>query len=146
MSTETASRFLESAKRYFEEIDGGRLPLELFAPDFEFYFPKYGVGRGWDEFMEFATGLGATGHKAIHHRAQLNYICCGTQVIVEGATFGSDGKGGTWNGGETPGGRFCSVFHFNDEGLVKRMYIYLDPDYAGRDADRFHWHRRHPRW
>ena len=146
MSTPASSRFVESAKRYFEDLDGGRFPVELFTPDFEFYFPKYGVGRGRDDLVEFASGLGATGHKATHHRDQLKYTSCGYQVIVEGTTFGSDGAGGTWNGGQTPGGRFCSVFDFNDDGLIKRMYIYLDPDYAGRDAGRFHWHRRQPRW
>jgi hypothetical protein len=146
VNTATSSRFVEFARKYFEDLDGGRLPVELFTPDFEFHFPKYGVGRGLDDLMEFATGLRVTGHKATHHRDQLKYIVCGNQVIVEGTTFGSDGEGGTWNGGETPGGRFCSVFDFNDEGLIKRMYIYLDPDYAGRDADRFHWHRRQPRW
>jgi len=38
----------------------------------------------------------------------------------------------------TPGGRFCSVFEFRD-GKISRMYIYLDPDYAGVDSDRFLW-------
>ena len=146
MITEARSRFVQSAKRYFEDLDSGRLPVELFTRDFEFYFPKYGVGRGVYDLLEFALGLGATGHKATHHRDQLKYIVCGQQVIVEGTTFGSDGEGGMWNGGITPGGRFCSVFDFNEEALIERMYIYLDPDYAGRDAARFHWHRRQPKW
>jgi hypothetical protein len=40
------TRQIESAKTYFENVDKGELPFELFTPDFEFFFPKYGVGRG----------------------------------------------------------------------------------------------------
>jgi hypothetical protein len=29
-------RLKESAKAYFEKVDNGQLPLELFTPDFEF--------------------------------------------------------------------------------------------------------------
>ena len=43
-----------------------------------------------------------------------------------------------WAGGETPGGRFCNVFHFRD-GKIDRIYVYLDPDYGGEDRDRFLW-------
>ncbi|QGZ93718.1 hypothetical protein [Terricaulis silvestris] len=66
--------------------------------------------------------------------------------MVEGTTFGKDGEGRTWNGGETPGGRFCSVFEFASNGLVRRMYIYLDPDYTSQDTARFHWRRAREHW
>jgi SnoaL-like domain len=146
ISTSASSLLIEFTKAYFEQVDNGRLPDELFTPDFEFYFPKYGVGRGLEEFREFATGLASAGHKATHHRDRLKYIACGQQVIVEGTTFGTDGEGNTWDGGETAGGRFCSVFDFTEDGFIKRMYIYLDPDYTSRDTDRFHWRRGQPRW
>jgi hypothetical protein len=146
MNTSDASLLIEFTKAYFEEVDKGRLPNELFKPDFEFYFPKYGVGRGLKEFHEFATGLAATGYKAIHHRHRLKYIACGHEVFVEGTTSGTDGEGKTWNGGATPGGRFCGVFDFSEDGLIERMYIYLDPDYTSRDTGRFHWRRTEPRW
>ena len=135
---------IEFAKAYFEQVDHGRLPDELFTPDFEFYFPKYGVGRGLEEFRELAAGLASAGLKVKHHRDRLRYIACGLQVIVEGTTFGSDGAGNTWNGGETPGGRFSSVFDFTEDGFIERMYVYLDPDFAGRDPHRLNWRRGDP--
>ncbi len=139
-------RRITAAKAYFERVDRGELPLDLFTPDFEFFFPKFGVGRGPDEFHAFAAGLWGAGLKSQHHRDELQYMVSGRHVIVEGATIGSDAGGRTWDGGKTPGGRFCSVFDFDSEGLIARMFIYLDPDYTSLDADRFHWKRTAARW
>ena len=146
MSAPHTNANVDSARRYFVEVDSGRIPDELFAPDFEFFFPKFGVGQGVEELGEFAMGLASAGLKVAHHRDRLNYIVSGRQVIVEGTTEGRDGAGDRWNGGETPGGRFCSVFDFNDAGLIQRMYVYMDPDYTGADQDRFRWKRVAPRW
>jgi SnoaL-like domain len=104
ISTSASSLLIEFTKAYFDQVDNGRLPDELFTPDFEFYFPKYGVGRGFEEFRELATGLASTGYKAMHHRHSLKYIACGQQVIVEGTTSGTDGEGNTWNGGKRQAG------------------------------------------
>lgn len=146
MDTSLQPQLIESTKMYFEEVDNGRLPIELFTPDFEFYFPKFGVGHGPDEFREFAAGLWAAGYKAQHRRTGLQYFSFGQQVVVEGTTEGRDAEGRAWSGGRTPGGRFCSVFDFTEQGLIKRMFIYLDPDYTGLDKDRFHWRRAAARW
>jgi ketosteroid isomerase-like protein len=35
-------------------------------------------------------------------------------------------------------GRWCDVFEVRD-GRISRVFIYLDPDYAGRDAARYPW-------
>ena len=35
-------------------------------------------------------------------------------------------------------GRWCDVFEIRDF-LIQRCFIYLDPDYAGKDADRYPW-------
>jgi hypothetical protein len=139
-------KHVKSAQAYFSELDSGRIPDELFAPDFEFYFPKFGVGRGLDEIREFATSLAGAGLKVTHYRDQLKYYSFGFHVVVEGTTFGNDGAGHSWNGGETPGGRFCSIFDFNKAGLIQRMFVYMDPDYTGADRDRFRWNRKVPQW
>jgi len=146
MDAPLQKRQIESARLYFEKVDNGELPSELFAADFEFFFPKYGVGRGLEEFREFAGGLWGAGLKAQHHREELTFIVSGRHVIVEGTTVGSDAEGRAWDGGKTPGGRFCSVFDFDDQGLISRMFIYLDPDYTSLDKDRFHWERTTARW
>ena len=144
--TERNDRMVAAAKKYFEELDGGRIPTELFAADVEFFFPKFGIGRGLDELGQLGMGLYSAGLRMQHHRDRLNYIVGGSHVVVEGATEGHDGAGHSWKGGETPGGRFCSTFDFDDQGLIKRMYIYLDPDYTSADQDRFRWKRAAPRW
>ncbi len=35
-------------------------------------------------------------------------------------------------------GRFCNIFEIWDF-KIQRLHIYLDPDYAGRDTDRYPW-------
>ena len=145
-SSDNTERLIGVAKQYFEEVDQGQLPLQLFRSDFSFYFPKYGIGQGADEFREFGGGLWKAGYKAQHHREQLKYTAAGKTVVVEGTTQGSDGAGRTWNGGVTPGGRFLNIFEFDDEGLIERMFIYLDPDYTSLDQGRFHWTRANEKW
>jgi hypothetical protein len=66
---------------------------------------------------------------------------------VEGTTEGSDREGTAWYGGQTPGGRFCSIFIFNNAGLIERMYIYVDPDFTGKHEGRFLWpDREQQKW
>jgi hypothetical protein len=62
--------------------------------------------------------------------------------VVEGTSEGQGRDNVRWCGGETSGGRFCNVFEFNDDDLIKRMYIYLDPDFTSADKDRFLWPER----
>jgi hypothetical protein len=35
-------------------------------------------------------------------------------------------------------GRWCDVFEIRDA-KIQRVYIYLDPDYAGKDTARYPW-------
>lgn len=109
MNTSVTDQHIKAASTYFAELDSGRIPEEFFAPDFEFYFPKFDVGQGLEELQEFAVGLVSAGLKVTHHRDRLKYLACGSKVIVEGTTYGTDGARGSWDGGATSGGRFCSV-------------------------------------
>jgi SnoaL-like domain len=131
--------------RYFELADSdpvGPQMMALFDDQLEFYFPKFGISRGKDGFRVFAEGMGHVFARAAHHTEEFRFIVAGSSVVVEGTTEGETQSGGSWNGGQTPGGRFCSVFELDvTSGLITRMYIYLDPDYTSRgDAD-FHWPR-----
>ncbi|MDB5584174.1 MAG: hypothetical protein JWR80_9350 [Bradyrhizobium sp.] len=138
---------IDTVKEYFRRSDLGDFPTELFTRDFEFFFPKFGVGHGLDEFYELAIGMSQAGAKITHHQDRLRFIEGDRHVVVEGTTYGNGLDGGSWSGGETPGGRFCSVFAFTDDGLlIERMYIYLDPDYTSADKPRFRWKRILPRW
>lgn len=127
---------------YYSLIDSGASPAHLFDKDFQFYFPKYGVGRGLVEFAELADGARSMVDRMFHRIDDMLILADGNHVVVEGTTEGSDKGGKEWRGGQTPGGRFCSIFSFNSVGLIDRMHVYLDPDYTGQHLDGFKWPNR----
>jgi hypothetical protein len=139
---------VEIVREYYRRSDAGDFPTELFTPDFQFYFPKFGLGHGPAEFFEMAGGLMAkTMKRAAHHRDDLVLIEQGALVAAEGTTEGLGADDVEWCGGKTPGGRFCSVFAFAPNGLISRMHIYLDPDYTSRNLAGFVWPKRDaPQW
>lgn len=132
---------LEVVKEYFVRVDAGRADaLDLFTDDAQLYFPKFGIVRGKAAFGELGAGLFKSISTLSHDLSTFTYVVTPDIIVVEGTTQGVDSEGRRWSGGETPGGRFCSVFEFRDH-LVCRMHIYLDPDYTSRDDDRFLWGR-----
>jgi hypothetical protein len=132
---------LAAVKQYFVRADAGRADvLDLFTDDVQIYFPKFGVATGKAAFGELATGLLGSLKAIAHYISDFNYVVGSNSVVVEGTTHGADREGAEWNGGRTAGGRFCSVFEFRGP-LIARMHIYLDPDYTGRDENRFLWGR-----
>ena len=133
----------ELIKEYFRRMDAGSPAiLDLVADDAEIGFPKYGIGRGKEAFGELWSGFGDI--VGIEH-ILTNIIQAGDFVVVEGLTNGRAADGRTWTGGSTPGGRFCNVFEFRGD-LVVRVHVYLDPDYFGDDAARFRWGREGRAW
>jgi ketosteroid isomerase-like protein len=138
---ETAARnaLIQIAEDYYRRVDAGQADVvDLFTEDVELFFPKFGVRRGKAAFGELATGLLGSLKSIAHDQKDLVCIAAGQTVIVEGKTRGETRDGTRWEGGRTPGGRFCSIFEFRNR-LISRMYIYLDPDYGSADRDRFLW-------
>jgi len=137
--TASSSALTELAAEYFRRGDAGQANVvDLFTEDVEIFFPKFGVRRGKAAFFELATGLMSALKSIAHHQKGLTYVATGNKVFVEGTTHGETRNGTQWDGGKTPGGRFCTVFEFSSR-LISRMYIYLDPDYGSADRDRFLW-------
>jgi SnoaL-like domain len=127
------------AEEYYHRADAGRADtFDLFTDDVEFYFPKFGVGMGKAAFGEFIGGMLSVIQEIAHDISGFRYVVSANVVVVEGTTSGRDHAGNRWAGGKTSGGRFCSIFEF-EGALIKRMYIYLDPDYCGQDSNRFLW-------
>jgi hypothetical protein len=133
---------IDVIREYFHRIDRGDFPQELFTATFEFYLPKFGIGRGLAAFNELGRGVQATRIRSAHHHDTLRFIDGGDTIVVEGTTEGLGRDNVEWCGGRTPGGRFCSVFEFDGAGRIKRMYVYLDPDFTSADTDRFLWPER----
>jgi hypothetical protein len=134
------SKNVATVKEYFVRLDTGRPDLiELFADEFQFYFPKFGIGQGKADLAELAQGIGATLKSITHDINSMKFLEGDNFVVAEGTTKGVYHDGTAWSAGETAGGRFCNVYEFDRDGLIKRLHIYLDPDYAGHDKDRFLW-------
>src|SRR5487761_76964 len=139
-------RHIEVAKEYFRRGDAKRADIvDLFTDDVEFHFPKFGIKRGKNARFEIIAGFAGELAWIRHDFEKYNYIAAGRQLAVEGTTEGAMLNGKTWSGGRTPGGRFCSIFEFRD-GLICRLYLYLDPDYTAEDEARFRWSRDGREW
>ena len=59
--------------------------------------------------------------------------------MAEGTSYGEH-QDGPWRAGvpEWGAGRWCDVFEIRDW-QIHRCFIYLDPDYAGSDTERYPW-------
>ena len=147
MTAETEEdRNIAMAKEYFIRGDARRADLvDLFHPEFQLYFPKFGIKHGPQAFMEMVSGFAGELQSIEHNVSNYNFIATGPYVVVEGTTRGSMTNGKSWEAGKTPGGRFCNVFEFRDN-LIARVHVYLDPDYTSEDEPRFRWGREGRTW
>lgn len=116
---------------------GGSI-LDLFADDSQVYFPKWGLATGKEQIGQLFGDVGATLKAILHDYAGFNWIMTGGDMFAcEGTSFGEH-QDGPWRAGVTHAGRWCDVFEVRDY-LIQRCFIYLDPDYAGLDTDRYPW-------
>jgi hypothetical protein len=128
------------ALEYFKRLDRGRDLLELFAEDADAYFPKWGVARGKDESGRMFGDVAKLFSEINHHPENLKFIVEDDMVVVEGITSGMAADEVPWRAGVTHAGRWCDVFEIRDS-KNQRCFIYLDPDYASADTERYHWLR-----
>lgn len=146
MAAADETQAVKIANQYFAHLDAGSPQLvDLFTDDVQIYFPKFGLKHGKQALIEGLTGVGSVVESFEHVNDSFVYTFNGHRLAVEGATRGVLKNGIRWAGGETPGGRFCSVFEFRGN-LISRLHIYLDPDYGGEDDDRFFWGREQRAW
>jgi ketosteroid isomerase-like protein len=118
---------------------GGSI-LDLFADDAQVYFPKWGIAEGKDQIGKMFSDIGSTLKGIKHDYATFNWIFSGSDTIVAEGTSSGEHHDGAWRAGvpEWGAGRWCDVFEIRDF-LIQRVFVYLDPDYAGRDTDRYAW-------
>ena len=134
------------ALEYLKAFDNGGVTstgasiLDLFADDAQVYFPKWGLADGKDEIGRLFTEVGSTIVSIRHDYSHFNWIFSGSDVVVCEGTSHGEHRDGTWRAGvpEWQAGRWCDVFEIRD-GLIQRCFIYLDPDYAGKDTARYPW-------
>ena len=113
---------------------------ELFAEDAQVYFPKWGIAEGREQIGRMFGDVGGTLKAIKHDYASFNWVFSGGDTIVaEGTSYGEH-QDGPWRAGvpDWGAGRWCDVFEIRDF-KIQRCFIYLDPDYAGSDTDRYPW-------
>jgi ketosteroid isomerase-like protein len=129
---------IKVAQEYFHRADQGRSDvLDLLNEDVEIYFPKFGIAVGRKYLAEMIAGFQGQLEFLQHDYDNLVFLPSGEHLVVEGTSRGRI-AGKSWEGGKTPGGRFCNVFRFRN-GRISTLHIYLDPDYTSEDAPRFRW-------
>jgi hypothetical protein len=129
------------ALEYLKRIDRGENFFDLFTDDAQVYLPKWGLANGRAEFEQLFRDLGSILSAITHDYAYFNYIIQGDYVVVEGTSYGKTAGGVEWRAGVTHAGRWCDVFEIRDF-KIQRVFIYLDPDYAGADTARYPWLNR----
>lgn len=126
------------ALEYFRRLDAGEDMSDLFSDTSVIYFPKFGVARGRAEIERMWSEVGVLYQSIRHFKDFLNVIEGDDLLFVEGLSDGVAGDGTVWTGGETHAGRWCDVMDIRG-GRIERLHIYLDPDYAGADVNRYPW-------
>ena len=134
------------ALEYLKAFDNGGVTstgdsiLDLFAEDAQVYFPKWGIANGKEQIGQLFGDVGGTLKAIRHDYAGFNWVFSGSDVVVaEGTSYGEH-RDGPWRAGvpDWAAGRWCDVFEIRDF-KIQRCFIYLDPDYAGKDTDRYPW-------
>ena len=134
------------ALEYLKAFDNGGVTstggsiLDLFASDAQVFFPKWGIATGRDQIGQLFGDAGGTLKSIVHHYADFNWVFSGGDMVVCEGTSHGEHKDGPWRA-DVPAwgaGRWCDVFEIRDW-LIQRCFIYLDPDYAGKDVARYPW-------
>jgi hypothetical protein len=116
---------------------GGSI-LDLFTDDAQVYFPKWGVATGKAQIGQMFGDVGATIKSILHDYDDFNWVMTGSDTFAVEGTSAGQHRDGPWTAGVSHAGRWCDIFEVRDF-LIQRCFIYLDPDYAGRDTDRYPW-------
>lgn len=134
------------ALEYLKAFDNGGVTstggsiLDLFADDAQVMFPKWGIAEGHDQIGRMFADIGGTLASIKHHYAEFTWIFSGGDLVVAEGTSHGEHHDGPWRAGipEWGAGRWCDVFEIRDW-KIQRCFIYLDPDYAGKDTARYPW-------
>lgn len=116
---------------------GGSI-LDLFADDAQVYFPKWGLATGKEQIGRLFGDVGGTLKSIVHDYATFNWVMTGTDTFGCEGTSSGEHRDGAWRAGLTHAGRWCDVFEVRGF-KIQRCFIYLDPDYAGLDTERYPW-------
>ncbi|MBD3885670.1 nuclear transport factor 2 family protein [Phormidium tenue FACHB-886] len=134
--SQDSSDRIEAVNTYFRKVNTrDSTVLNLFTDDVQLFFPKFGLAHGKDALVKFSEIMMNQLERIEHDIEAFNYIVSGNFVVVEGTERGVMRGGLYCPDGIVSQGRFCNVFEF-DGALIRRIYIYVDPDFTSADRDR----------
>ena len=133
------------ALEYLKAFDNGGVTstggsiLDLFAEDAQVYFPKWGLATGKAEIGKLFGDVGGRSSRSltttrISTGSSPAATCLSSRARATASIRTVRGARESRMGA----GRWCDVFEIRDW-LIQRCFIYLDPDYAGRDTARYPW-------
>ncbi len=135
------------AESYLKSLDAGGVSpttglglFDHFSDDAEVFFPKWGVAKGKEEVIKMFTDVGGTLKSIKHHYDGFTWHMNGSESFAVEGTSEGEHRDGPWMADQPKwgAGRFCDCFTVKD-GKITRLFIYLDPDYAGKDTARYGW-------
>lgn len=141
MTITASTRPADVAVQYFRLVDSGDPSvIDLFTDDAQMFYPKFGYARGKEQIGAFARGLGRGISRLQHEIDGFTVITSGNYVVIEGAENGVTTSGVDFPDQTSSFGLFCNVFEF-DGLLIKRVHVYVDPDFANTHEDGVAWGR-----
>lgn len=138
METMTDEQRRNMALTYLKRLDRREDIFDLFAEDAQFSYPKCGLAIGIGEIKLAFAKIRTLVAQISHDYAYVNIVQSGDLIVLEGTSSGVTPDGTEWRAGVTHAGRWCDVFEIRD-GKIQRLFVYLDPDYADADVDRYSW-------
>ena len=135
------------AESYLKSLDAGGVSpttglglFDHFSDDAEVFFPKWGVAKGKEEVIKMFSDVGGTLKSIKHNYDGFTWYMNGTDSFAVEGTSEGEHRDGPWMADQPKwgAGRFCDCFTVKD-GKITRLFIYLDPDYAGKDTARYGW-------
>jgi ketosteroid isomerase-like protein len=135
------------AESYLKSLDAGGVSpttglglFDHFSDDAEVFFPKWGVAKGKEEVIKMFSDVGGTLKSIKHHYDGFTWYMNGTDSFAVEGTSEGEHRDGPWMADQPKwgAGRWCDCFTVKD-GKITRLFIYLDPDYAGKDTARYGW-------
>jgi ketosteroid isomerase-like protein len=135
------------AESYLKSLDAGGVSpttglglFDHFSDDAEVFFPKWGVAKGKEEVIKMFSDVGGTLKSIKHHYDGFTWYMNGTDSFAVEGTSEGEHRDGPWMADQPKwgAGRWCDCFTVKD-GKITRLFIYLDPDYAGKDTGRYGW-------
>jgi len=130
------NRRIDVIRQFYTRLDQADATLlDLFTEDIEVFFPKFGTARGKSSLGELGKCFALEIDKIQHMQDTFRFLSDGETLVLEGQMRGVMQNGERWPTHETGSHHFCSVFEF-DNLHIKRLSIYLDPDFNLEDKKR----------